>query len=398
MFFTLLKYEFKKLFKKKSVLITVIISALCIPISLLSDLIFYNVTIDTERGSLSGRYLAVLKADIEQDRELSGRPIDDDFLTVLQEAEKVSEIGKSYDKNSTEYIKYIRAYDEASSYIWVMNGYGDTDGMTAEKLYRTRTEYMEDEWDYYLLDKGAKQYLKAIDDKNAKPFTYRYCSAYRVINQGISMGGMLLAFAAAICIPGIFIEDKRTRTDRIVYSSRHGKTLVYIAKMTAAAIFLMADFLLVAVMSVIISAPFYGFDGFNAPVQMIDPMLTINFTCGEAVLILIGMGIAEALILSVICMIISEITSSGKPVIVTMFLMLSAGSMVTIEPTHKILIRLWDILPSQIAFDDSAFSVNLFRFFGKYFFAYQAAPVIYLAVSAVLIWVGYMHYKRYQTK
>lgn len=398
MFFTLLKYEFKKLFNKKSVWITVIISALCIPISLLLSLTFYSVTIDTERGSLSGQYLAVLKADIEQDRELSGRPIDDDFLAFLQDSEKVSEIGKSYDKNSPEYIKYIRAYNEASSYIWVMNGYGDTDGMTAEKLYRTRAEYMEEEWDYYLLDEGAKQYLKAMDDKNAKPFTYRYCSAYRVINQGISMGGTLLAFAAAICIPGIFIEDKRTRTDRIVYSSRHGKTLVYGAKTTAAAIFLMADFLLVAVMSVIISASFYGLEGFGAPVQMIDPMLTINFTCGKAVLILTGMGIAEALILSVICMIISEITSSGKPVIVTMFLMLSAGSMVTIEPTHKILIRLWDILPSQIAFDDSAFSVNLFKAFGKYFFAYQAAPVIYLAVSAVLLLTGYAHYKRYQAK
>lgn len=398
MFFTLLKYEFKKLFNKKSVWITVIISALCIPISLLLSLTFYSVTIDTERGSLSGRYLAVLKADIEQDRELSGRPIDDDFLAFLQDSEKVSESGKSYDKNSPEYIKYIRAYNEASSYIWVMNGYGDTDGMTAEKLYRTRAEYMEEEWDYYLLDEGAKQYLKAMDDKNAKPFTYRYCSAYRVINQGISMGGMLLAFAAAICIPGIFIEDKRTRTDRIVYSSRHGKTLVYGAKTTAAAIFLMADFLLVAVMSVIISASFYRLEGFDAPVQMIDPMLTINFTCGKAVLILTGMGIAEALILSVICMIISEITSSGKPVIVTMFLMLSAGSMVTIEPTHKILIRLWDILPSQIAFDDSAFSVNLFKAFGKYFFAYQAAPVIYLAVSAVLLLTGYAHYKRYQAK
>lgn len=398
MFFTLLKYEFKKLFKKKSVWITVIISALCIPASLLFNLIFYTVTIDTQRGSLSGQYLAVLKADIAQDKELSGRPIDDDFISFLQEAEKVSEIGQSYDKNSPEYIKYIRAYNEASTYIWVMSGYEDTDGMTAEKLYRTRAEYMEDEWDYYLLDDGAKQYLKVMDDKNAKPFTYRYCSAYQVINQGISMGGILLVFAAAICIPGIFIEDKRTRTDRIVYSSKQGKTLLYGVKTTAAAIFLMADFLLVAVMSVIISAPFYGLEGFSAPVQMLDPMFTMNFSCGEAVLILAGMGIAEALVLSVICMIISEITSSGKPVIVTMFLMLSAGSMVTIEPTHKLLIRLWDILPSQIAFYHNAFSVNLFHIFGKYFFAYQAAPIIYLVVSAVLILTGYAHYKRYQAK
>ncbi|MDE6596203.1 MAG: hypothetical protein K2K44_09365, partial [Oscillospiraceae bacterium] len=306
MFFTLLIYEFKKLFKKKSTWITVIISALCIPFSILLSITLYSVTIDTERGSLSGRYIAVLKADTEQDMELSGRLIDDDFLVFLQEAEKVSEIGKSYDKNSMDYIKYIRAYNEASSYIWVMNGYGDTDGITAEKLYRARDEYMEDEWDYYLLDEGAKQYLKAIDGKNAKPFTYRYCSAYRIINQGISMGGLFLVVTAAICIPGIFIEDKRTRADRIVYSSKHGKTLVYGVKTTAAAIFLMADFLLVAVIALITAAAFYGLDGFDAPVQMINPMFAMNFTCGEAVLILAGMGIAEGLILSAVCMIISE--------------------------------------------------------------------------------------------
>lgn len=398
MFFTLLKYEFKKLFKKKSVWITVIFSALCIPISIGLSLTLYSTTIDTERGSISGRYLSVLKADTEQDRELSGRPIDDSFLMFLREAEKVSEVGESYDKNSIDYIKYVRAYSEASSYVWVMNAYGDTEEITAEQLYRARDEYMADEWDYYLLDEGAKQYLKAMDSRNVKPFTYRYCHAYRVINQGISMGGTVLVFAAAICIPGIFVEDRRTKADRIVYSSKHGKTLVYGAKTTAAALFLTADFLLIAVTAIIVSAAFYGLDGFTAPVQMLDPMFPMNLTCGEAVLILAGMGIAEGMILSVICMIIAEVTLSGTPVIIAMFLMLSVSSMVTVEPAHKILVRLWAILPSQIIFDDCAFSTGLFKFFGNYFFAYQAAPVIYIAVSAALLSAGYMHYKRYQAK
>lgn len=400
MFFTLLKYEFKKLFKKKSVWITVIISALCIPVSLLSNLIFFRVTIDTERGSLSGQYLAVLKADIEQDRELSGRPIDDDFIAFLQDAEKVSEVGESYDKNSPEYIGYVRAYDNAQMYVTdtLKMNYSDPADMTAENFYQVRSDYMEDEWDYYLLDEGAKQYLKAMDEKNVKPFTYRYCSAYDIISMGITIGGALLVFAAAICVPGIFVEDKRTRTDRIVYSSKHGKTLVYGAKTTAAAIFLIADFLLVAVITVITAAAFYGLDGFDAPVQMFELMLPMDITCGEAVLILAGMGIAEGLMLSAMGMIISEFTSSGTPVIVTLLVMFMAGKMINFEPPHKILIRLWDILPSQIAFYRSAFSIKLFKVFGKYFFAYQAAPVIYLAVSAVLIWIGYMHYKRYQAK
>ncbi|MDE7303388.1 MAG: hypothetical protein K2N60_08750 [Oscillospiraceae bacterium] len=400
MFFTLLKYEFKKLFKKRSVWIIVIISALCIPISLLFNLIFYTVTIDTERGSLSGQYLAVLKADIAQDKELSGRPIDDDFISFLQEAEKVSEIGESYDKNSPEYIRYIRAYDNAQMYVTdtLKMSYSDPADMTAENFYKMRSEYMEEEWDYYLLDESAKKYLKAMDEKNSKPFTYRYCSAYDIISMGISIGGVLLVFAAAICVPGIFVEDKRTRTDRIVYSSKHGKTLVYGVKTTAAALFLIADFLLVAVITVITAAAFYGLEGFDAPVQMFELMSAMNLTCGEAVLILAGMGIAEGLILSVMCMIISEFTSSGTPVIVTLLVMFMTGRMINFEPSHKILIRLWDILPSQIAFYYNAFSVKLFKAFGRYFFAYQAAPVIYLAVSAVLIWVGYMHYKRYQTK
>lgn len=86
------------------------------------------------------------------------------------------------------------------------------------------------------------------------------------------------------------------------------------------------------------------------------------------------------------------------PISIGLSLTLYSTTMVTVEPAHKILVRLWAILPSQIIFDDCAFSTGLFKFLGNYFFAYQAAPVIYIAVSAALLSAGYMHYKRYQAK
>lgn len=400
MFFTLLKYEFKKMLKKKSTWIALAVSALCVPISLLINILFYEMSIDTERGSISEGYRAVLKADIEQDKELSGMALDDDFIAFLRETEKVSDIGEGYDKNSMEYIKYVRAYDIARTLIETVNGYYEKSlaEITAEDFYRSRAKYMEDEWDYYCLNEGEKQYLRALDEKTAKPFIYRYCYGYGVIVQAIAIGGVVVIFAAAVCVSGIFTQDKRTKADRTVLSSRYGKTVTYGAKMLAAAAFTVSCFLLTAVSGIILVASFFGMEGFDAPMQIIDIHLALDITCGEAMFALIGMGIAEGVILSALCMIISEITSSGTPALVTMLVMLMVGNMLDVDPSHRVLARLWNILPTKAAAFGNAFSEKLFCFGGKYFFAYQAAPIIYFIISAALIMWGYLHYKRYQPK
>lgn len=400
MFFTLLKFEFKKLLKKKSVWICLAVSLLLLPFSLFSNILFFRMNIDTERGSLDKGYYAVLKADIDQDKELSGKVIDDDFIEFLRNAEKVTEEGERLDKSSPEYIKYIRAYDNARTYLlygFGMSGFEDEE-ITAQKLYDYRKEYMENEWDYNMLTEGEKQYLRAADNAVDNPFVYRYCRGYEIITSGISICGILLFAVSAICVPGIFTEDRRTKADRVVLSSKHGKTMVYMAKTAAAAIFCAADFLLSAFMGVILSTVFFGFDGFNAPLQMLHPMLPFDLTCGEAALILAGMGIAEGVIMSALCMIISELTGSGTPAVVAMAVLFVSGSMLTPDPSHKVFSRLWDMLPFKIAMWDCAFSSKLFRFGGRYFAAYQAAPVIYFLICAVLIVCGYYHYKNYQPK
>lgn len=397
MFPTLLKYEFKKLLKKKSTWIALAASALFVPASLLTNILFYEMHIDTERGSISEGYYTVLKADIEQDKELDGRAVDDDFIAFLREAEKVSDV--NYEKNSLEYVKYIRAYENARTLIETVNGYDEKAlaDVDAEDFYRSREEYMEDEWNYYCLSEGEKQFLRDLEVKTAKPFIYRYCDAYVHIMQAVNMGGVLVIFAAAICVSGIFTQDKRTKADRIVLSSRHGKTLAYGAKMLAAAVFTVSCFLITVISGIILVAAFFGMEGFNAPVQMADIHLANDITCGEAVLILIGLGIAESVILSALCMIISQITSSGTPALVTLFAMLMSN-ILEVDPSRRLLASLWNILPSKTTGYWNAFSVQLFDVGGHYFFPYQAAPILYLTVSAALILWGYFHYKKYQPK
>lgn len=395
MFFTLLKYEFKKLFKKKSVWITVIISILFLPATLLANVLFYSMNIETERGSLHDGYYAVLKADIEQDKELSGRVIDDDFIEFLREAEKVTEKGKSYDKNSPEYIKYVRAYEYAREYLLL----DDSDEIkNADELYRMRSEAMENDYTFNRLNEAEKQYLKAMEETVEKPFTYRYCQGCATLIQGIPICGMLLVFASAICVPGIFTEDKRTKADRIVLSSKHGKTLVYAVKTTAAVIFCITVFLLSLFTGLILFTVFFGTEGYDAPVQMLDPFLSLDITCGEAALILTGMGIAEGVILSMLCMIISEVTGSSTPSSVVLFVMLMIGFILNVDPSHRVLSRLWNILPTKITMWSNVFSSMLFGFSGHYFMTYQAAPVIYFIVCAALVFFGYRHYKNYQPK
>ncbi len=397
MFFTLLKFEFKKLLKKKSVWICLAVSLLCLPMSLFANVLFYKMSIDTERGSLNEGYYAVLKADTEQDKELSGRVIDDNFIEFLHDAEKVAENGEDYDKNSPEYIKYVRAYDNAQMYILQMSGYTD-EKINDGELYRIRSEYMENDWTDNCLTDGEKQYLKSMEDKVDKPFVYRYCRGYDIITSGISMCGILLFAVSAICVPGIFTEDRRTKADRVVLSSKHGKTMVYGAKTAAAALFCAGDFLFSAFMGVILSAIFFGFEGFDAPLQMLHPMLPFDLTCGEAALILAGMGIAEGVIMSALCMIISELTGSGTPAVVAMAVLFVNGSMLTPDPSHRVLARLWDMLPFKITMWDCAFSVKLFHIGKQYFAAYQTAPILYFLICAVLVFCGYRHYRNYQPK
>ena len=398
-FGTIYKYELRKIAGKKLFIICLI---LCVAISLSGFYFRYmgNVYIDGVVIDTNANYH---KQDIEYAKALDSRVIDDELLSEMVSAyRKVPYVEDRHYTGTDEYQKYARPYSAIFNYVRQCGNFGAAYLMyewqpSEADFYAKRSEMIEKSWDDLFLSESEKQFWREEEAKIQKPVTFYEFTAYDEIFGVYQTAAIMLLVMLSISLAGTFANESFRRTDRIILCTKNGRTTLYLAKMLAGMTVCAASALLISILIWGVSIAINGFSGANAAFQFVFQYSSLPINCLQAVLIAFAMMIASATIFGVLVMLLSLVTRSSIASMAISIALIIGGMMISIPDEFRVLCQLWDSLPWAFNSVWTVFSERTFPGIGTRLTPYQAVPIMYIGVGAIITAVGGVVWKRIQT-
>lgn len=382
-FWTLTGYEWKKLFKRKIVWISTVLFLV------ISG--FLGVTHAFGEYYVNGEkvdsHFHMLQTDMAYEKELSGRKMDEKLLTEMQNAyAKVPEVPMY--TTTEEYQTYARPYSAIRNWAGKMTSLEKVPDIKEEELYESNRREQEKKWKKAGHSERERDFLRTQASDVKQPFVFQYCQGYETLISGIYTIGILEILLLAICIPGIFSEEYIRKTKPVIAGTVLGKGPLYLAKIFVSAAFSLGVTALSCLIFAAATFLLYGADGFHAQIQYLNPRIPWPLTVGKGVLLLMGMLMLAALLISAVSAWMAEKTkSSVVPMAVLMAYVMGIG-LINIPEQYHLVAKLWDILPANLTMLGNAFGDWLWPFFGTYLPAWKVAPILYLLGSFFLFWLG----------
>lgn len=208
---------------------------------------------------------------------------------------------------------------------------------------------------------------------------------------------IMISFLTAICIPPVSADEHSRRTDQVILCTRFGRRPAFLAKLITAASFAMCAVLLLFASAAVPSFLIYGMEGFQAQIQAALPGSTWDLTMGQSVLILTGISLAAAVLLSCAALLLAEIFKSSIPAAGILIGLLLISSFLNIPEQFRLLSQIWSYCPAKlISVTGSLLEPRLVPFFGTYLASWQFGPFLYLLLSVFFALGGYHIYRRWQ--
>ena len=395
-FWTIYKYEIKKLTGKKLFWVMVFLCMVGIVFSTFAGL-FGTYYVDGE--PMESNYEAFQK-DQTYRKALSGRYIDETLLRETVDA---------YDHVPSDVLRYTlteqyetfaRPYSDIFNLIrsWIgMNLVSiqnwDVDEMA---LYEARKESLESDWQSIPLAEIEKQFWRNKESQIHTPFIYNYHEGYEMILNCYLTVGVLMNLFVAICLSNLFAEEHIRRTDQLILCSIKGKEPAYWAKILAGVTVSVVSATWMTFLTIALSLVIYGAEGFGMPLQSCISMYSYPMTIGQACLIAYAMLIVASVIVAVFVMVISELFRSGIVAVSISTGLLILGNVILIPTQYRVLAQIWDWSPMVYLSTWNVFDARTLMLFGQCFVSWKVVPVIYVLLSVLLALVGKYVYGRYQ--
>lgn len=397
-FFTLYRYEMKKIFQKWSVRVTLAILA----VTVVSGYLLQHIGNYYVDGVLMGTHWDILKTDMEYARALDGRVIDETLLGEMTDAYQSIPETEGHYILTEEYQKNARPYSEILYFAAAMMNIDRNLLMSSwkpdlEELYASRRSMMENSWAGVYLTEREKDFWRAKEDQIEKPVVYRAHMFYEEQFSAFMTIGVLALIAISVCLTGVFSEEHARKTDQLILSSACGRTSLYWAKFLVGGSFAGIVAIGISVVSAVTAFLLYGGGGWDAAFQFVYQYSSLPINCGQAMLIAYGVLLITSVFFSVLIMLISEVSRTSIAGASIGTAMIIATMMFSSLPDeYRVPAQIWDCLPTNILSVWNLFNERLFPVFGTFLPAYQAVPVIYLIVGIILVLGGKAVYKRAQ--
>ena len=395
---TLLKFEIKKIVMKKSTIVAFVL--------LFGIQVFLSMT-----GSLGSTYKNDMFVETHAERNridrehgiaLSGRAIDDVLLSEMQEAYAGFDWNNPDYWWTDEYNQGVRRYTdlEYRLKLWGMGTGYFFDNMEAEVLYDLRRNQRDSMWEAYELSDKEKTYWQEKDAEVEIPFVYEYASGYASLTgmQGMYMTCMLMTFFIGISMVTVFAEEHTRKTDQLILCARYGKGKAYFAKILAGSLVVFGGNMLFA--GVLIVGRFFSFgtEGFGAAIQsVVAPWYSYPLTMGQALLLMTGILLLSGVLVAVFAMLLAEVLGNSVGAMAVVVGLLFAARLVPIPPSLGVLSRAWNYMPiNMLKVDEGFLDPRLVNLFGLQLTTWQFAPILYVVLTGVMVFVGSRIYRRYQ--
>ena len=363
-------YEFKKIIKSK----------LTIAAVLLAVLIVMYTSLDIGGNS---------KGVVESMKGINGRVIDD---TLLQEMySSIDDYGSEWTTDNMKY-KGLASFEQGVVGHEVLSNY------SADDIYELRSGTPHDAYDKGTITKGELKWWESEENIVKTPFTYFYHGDMFLLASVIGYICLLLLLVSSISLSSVFSGERKNRTDQIILCTKNGKRVIFGAKILAGVTFLISLYIVLMIIAFMVVAITKGLDGWKACVQLSFPYAAYPYTFGEYICIQLIILLFVSVLFAVLAMVCSQLF--GKTVAVTGFMMglFFFSGIITFPDSFRIPQHILSLFPTELTTIFSLYSFRLIGFGTHYLSDYQAAPIIYIAISLLILYFGYRSYQCYQIK
>lgn len=394
----LYRYEWKKLLGKKIVWISFLLVFFMLALAVFSPL-FGGYYIE---GKYMGTTYEMDQVDKAYAQALNGREIDQTLMEETIAAYR--NIPQNLDIHymaTDEFQKYARPYSEIFIFLRRMSGMTTSELMYSwepnyDDFAAKRQTYLQSYRKEARLSAGETDFWQAREATIKTPYVYEEHGGYSHLLSYYQTFGFFVLMLTAICLSGIFTDEHTRKTDQIVLCSPLGKTALYSAKIAVGISFAALSTALYLVFLFLSTLCLYGLEGYQAPYQFLDALSSDPVSCGQALLIAYGILFISAVVISVFVMVLSELLRSGIATLAISTGLLLLSMIFTVPKQYRVFSQIWDWLPWSFLSPLNVFGNYTVSVFGHYFTPWQAVPVIYLAVSVIIVLIGKPVYQRFQ--
>lgn len=414
---TLYQYEIKKILKRKMTWIAfggvvLIIVFLCF------EPLLDNITMtDAQTGESVrySRYDMVLERQ-EQAERLNDRMIDDVLLKEMQAAyvgvqnqEKetvmdngvvnVSEIAiqesLSDEMEAERRAEQQKQYQAIYNYVREIVGNEKVHTVDAASFYDERREKVADYERILYLTEEEKEYWRGHEAQT--PYAYYWDQGPCMMLASFETILALTALMIGMVFSGVFADERMRRTDQLVLCNRHGRGMLYLAKLLAAITLGTVATFLVSGITLLSFGVLYGYDkNWNAPLQIYLPSSPFALTMGETIVILMALLLLAAVLHSVLTLILSVWTRSSVASISLMVVYTLGTMMINVPERLRFLSQALYLMPAKLVRVSALCDIRLVGGAGHYLNCWQAGMILYPLMILALVLLGGLVYRRWQ--
>ena len=365
-FFTLYRFEIKKIFQKPYVPALLALStALTLFLNVRPLLGEQTVAYVDEQQQFHFEAVSNYEAiQLERRfaREDAGKPLDNEAVWTMQEMNRrYQEIYNQYAPDLTCVLLNHSLVFETLGRTGV-NPVAEHIEYPADYAYQSLERGREEEFSSQLLSQEEIAYWEREGTRLTTPFVMEYTGGWRGILEKASWLNLMALVFALISLCSSFSDDDAYKTRPLLASAAHSRMPLTLARLAAGVSLACGCVLLLFGLTAAIQFFVHGAGGAQMPIQLLklkpdqrgigDAHLSYicrDMTAGQAVLVTVGMSLLIALFAGTLSMLLSKLLRRGVPAL-ALPLGLLLLSMIFEPPFYyydRVRAQIWSYMPIQ---------------------------------------------------
>ena len=369
---TLYRYELKNIWKRKLTWV--------VPLALAALMVY--VAIGSASPDVKKRQQILRDGSLRMD----GQVMDETFFSAMRKT--LSEAGEIGDHLDDSYFYTVNPDYYYPYYMAIELGL-DPKTATAEDFYNARRALVEGSWAAQELTEEEIAWWSAREMQVRQPFTFRSLqdglNACLTTTYGTST---ILPVAVAVCLCGVFSEERRMRTDQMIFSSRQGKGTICLAKLLAGVTAALCAALLAIGADSATYAILEGWNSSDAAIQIRYLDSSLPVTLEQALFMMWGLLLLYGVLCGSATMLVSVWTRNTVAALAVPVVFMIAQAWIRLPGLQAA-----DYLPNQLFNDGYVLcNVRLVGFFGIYLNSIEFAFLLYGSITVLLMalcWLGW---------
>ncbi len=403
-FFTLYRFEIKKIFQKPYVPALLALSiALTLFLNVRPLLGEQTVAYVDEQQQFHFEAVSNYEAiQLERRfaREDAGKPLDNEEVWTMQEMNRrYQEIYNQYAPDLTCVLLNHSLVFETLGRTGV-NPVAEHIEYPADYAYQSLERGREEEFSSQLLSQEEIAYWEREGTRLTTPFVMEYTGGWRGILEKASWLNLMALVFALISLCSSFSDDDAYKTRPLLASAAHSRMPLTLARLAAGVSLACGCVLLLFGLTAAIQFFVHGAGGAQMPIQLLELEsdqrgigdVHLSYSCrdmtaGQAVLVTVGMSLLIALFAGALSMLLSKLLRRGVPAL-ALPLGLLLLSMIFEPPFYyydRVRAQIWSYMPIQRLYQTFLADERLVSLGGVQLDCIPVSVLIYGGLAAVAL-------------